>query len=463
MSATAGLEAQLRPIPLFQGISDELLHAHVLTGGIVGLRVGEHLVEQGEPSKGLDVLLDGGVEFVSLAGGRRVHVLSFVPPAIWGHEPLMADVPVPVTGVALEDTTLYRLLPDAFWALVGACPQVLRRLVRTVAERFQTLGANTEQQMRLVSLGTMAAGLAHELNNPAAAARSSAAELGGTLVRLRRLALDLAGLDLTAGERELLARTTEAVAGGAPPDGEGALARADREEELAVWLDAAGVEDLELAPALADHGVARPAVEPLLERLGAQRGATALSFVAASAAGGALTREVTDAGTRISGLVTAMRDYSRMDEAPEQEVDLAEGLEAALAVLAPKLGREVTVERRYDPALPPVPGSPGELNQVWANLIDNALDAMGARGRLLLETARRDDRAVVAVTDDGPGIPPEALERVFDAFFTMKPPGAGVGLGLDVVRRIVDGRHHGEVRVRSVPGATRFEVLLPLG
>ncbi len=148
MDTVAGLEAQIRTVPLFEGISEALLHDHVLQGEVVRLRRGEHLVEQGEFSKGLDVLLEGAVEFISVAGGRRVHVLSCVPPDVWGHEPLMADVPVPVTGVALEDTTLYRLLPDAFWALVGACPQVLRRLVRTVAERFQTLGANTEQQMR---------------------------------------------------------------------------------------------------------------------------------------------------------------------------------------------------------------------------------------------------------------------------------------------------------------------------
>lgn len=159
----------------------------------------------------------------------------------------------------------------------------------------------------------------------------------------------------------------------------------------------------------------------------------------------------------------AIRDYSRRDEAPEQDVDLAQGLEATLKILAPKLQDGIVVERDYDPDLPRVPGWPGELNQVWTNLIDNAADAMGGRGRLRIETARRDDRAVVAISDDGPGIPDDAQERIFDAFFTTKPPGEGVGLGLDIARRIVSGRHHGEIRLRSRPGETRFEVLLPPG
>jgi len=170
---------------------------------------------------------------------------------------------------------------------------------------------------------------------------------------------------------------------------------------------------------------------------------------------------VEEATARLSDLIAAMRNYSRLDEAPEQDVDLRRGLEDTLAIMGPKLRPGIAVERDYDPALPAVTGSPGQLNQVWTNLIDNAADAMAGRGVLRIATERRGDRAVVTIADDGPGIPEDVRERIFDPFFTTKPVGQGVGLGLDIARRIVQGGHRGEIRVRSRPGLTAFEVTLP--
>jgi signal transduction histidine kinase len=454
----------VRALPLFANVSPRLLEEQVLVGHEVRLRRGEELVRQGEPSRGFDILIEGRVEFFSTTGGERVHVITFDAPAFWGHEPLMADVPVPVTGLALEDSLLYRLEPDAFWAMVGACPGILRHLVRAVAERYQRLGENTHQQMRLVSLGTMAAGLAHELNNPAAAAGRAAHGLGEALAELARGSLALSGVALTDARRSALSAVaaTSAEAAAAQWDFD-ALSRADREEELAAWLDAHGTpRAFELAAGLADGGIDRAKLEPLVSDLDRATATDVVSWLAAASLATGLAAEVSEAARRISELVGAIRSYSRLDQAPEQYVDVHEGIEATLKVMTPKLKVGIEVVRDYDRSLPRIPAHPGELNQVWTNLIDNAVDAMEGRGRLWIVTGGVGDRIAVRIEDEGPGVPAELRDRVFDPFFTTKPVGSGTGLGLDIARRIVTGRHRGDIRLQSDARGARFEVLLPV-
>jgi len=449
-------------LALFADLPEDSLRAHVLVGEELRLARGEVLVRQGEPSRGFDILLEGAVEFVTETRGRRVHVLTFEPPGFWGHEPLMAEVPVPVTGLALAESWVYRLAPEAFWAMVAACPAILRRLVRTVAERYQILGENQEQQMRLVSLGTMAAGLAHELNNPAAAAGRAAVGLAEATQRQAAASIALAALGLPGEALEALERVLLPRAGPGVPD-EDALARADRADALLGWLERHGIEEAdEIAAGLADAGTEPGELAALLDATPDRARSAVAAWLAWTRTSAQLASEVGEATGRVSELVVAMRNYSRLDGAAEGDVDLHQGLEDTLRVLAPRLRPRIVVERDYDDALPAVSGSPADLNQVWTHLIDNAADAMGGRGVLRVATARRGDRAVVSVTDDGPGIPDAIREQIFDPFFTTKPVGRGVGLGLDIVRRIVAGRHHGEIRVESRPGRTRFEVLLPL-
>jgi len=458
------VEQTVRALPLFANVSQRLLEEQVLVGDEVRLPRGDELVRQGEPSRGFDILIEGRVEFFSTTGGERVHVITFDAPAFWGHEPLMADVPVPVTGLALQDSLLYRLEPDAFWAMVGACPGILRKLVRAVAERYQRLGENTHQQMRLVSLGTMAAGLAHELNNPAAAAGRAAQGLGEALAELARGSLALSGVALTDAQRRALSAVaaTSAEAAGAQWDFD-ALSHADREEELAAWLDAHRIpRAFELAAGLADGGIDRARLEPLLSDLDPAIATDVVSWLAAASLATGLAAEVSEAARRISELVGAIRSYSRLDQAPEQYVDVHEGIEATLKVMTPKLKAGIEVVRDYDRSLPRIPAHPGELNQVWTNLIDNAVDAMEGRGRLRVATGGLGDRVVVRIEDEGPGVPAELRNRVFDPFFTTKPVGSGTGLGLDIVRRIVSGRHRGEIRLHSDERGARFEVLLPV-
>jgi signal transduction histidine kinase len=458
------IEQTVRALPLFANVSQGLLEDHVLVGHEVRLRRGAELVRQGEPSLGFDILIEGRVEFFNTSAGERIHVITFDAPAFWGHEPLMADVPVPVTGLALDDSRLYRLEPDAFWAMVGACPGILRQLVRAVAERYQRLGENTHQQMRLVSLGTMAAGLAHELNNPAAAAGRAASGLGEALAELARGSLALSGVALTHAQRTafsaVAARCAEAATAQWDFD---ALSRADREDELAAWLDAHGIpRAFEFAAGLADGGIDREELEPLLSDLERAAATDVVSWLAAASLATGLAAEVSEAARRIADLVGAIRSYSRLDQAPEQYVDVHEGIEATLKVMTPKLKLGIEVVRDYDRSLPRIPAHAGELNQVWTNLIDNAVDAMDGRGRLRIVTGGVGDRIAVRIEDEGPGVPAEVRDRVFDPFFTTKPVGSGTGLGLDIVRRIVTGRHRGDIRLNSDEHGARFEVLLPV-
>jgi len=312
-----------------------------------------------------------------------------------------------------------------------------------------------------VSLGTMAAGLAHELNNPAAAARRAAADLDAATARQARASVRLAGLGLPGTAVAALERLAARGPAAGAADGD-ALARADRADELVSWLERHDVEAAaELGTGLAEAGVTLEEVAELLDAVPAPARSAVTAWLAWTRTAAGLAAEVGEATGRLSELVGAMRNYSRLDEAPEQEVDVRQGLEDTLRVLSPRLQGGITVERHDADALPTVAGWPGELNQVWTHLIDNAVDAMGGRGVLQVATARRGDRVVVSVTDDGPGIPDDVRERIFDPFFTTKPVGQGVGLGLDIVRRIVQGRHRGEVRVSSRPGRTRFDVLLP--
>jgi signal transduction histidine kinase len=229
------------------------------------------------------------------------------------------------------------------------------------------------------------------------------------------------------------------------------------------WLERTDVDDAEeLGTALADAGVTQDELAAVLDAVPPTARTAVAAWLAWTRTSTALAADVGEATGRLSELIAAMRNYSRLDQAPEQDVDLRQGLEDTLTVMRPKLRRGIVVERDYDDAVPAVIGSAGQLDQVWTNLIDNAIDAMAGCGVLRIATARRDDRAVVTITDDGPGIADDVLERIFDPFFTTKGVGQGVGLGLDIVRRIVQGGHRGEVRVRSGPGQTRFEVLLPV-
>jgi signal transduction histidine kinase len=319
------------------------------------------------------------------------------------------------------------------------------------------------QHAKLISLGTMAAGLAHELNNPAAAIGRSAAEARVAFQEASEKAAELGGLSLTEEQRTFVAGLPQEVGhkSGTTRD---SLEVSDLEDELALWMEDHGVEEgWEISPTLAGAGLDTAWLEGLAERVPEEALGGVLGWLRATMAGDELLQEIEGGSARISELVGAIKKYTHMDKAASKRVDIHEGLNSTLIMLAHKLKKgDVEVVRDYEKDLPHVCGHAGELNQVWTNLIDNAIDAVDGRGRITLRTASENGKVLVEVSDDGPGIPDDVRERIFEPFYTTKDVGEGTGLGLDISYRVVVEDHKGDIRVFSEPGDTRFQVRLPV-
>jgi signal transduction histidine kinase len=459
---------ELRRIPLFEDLPDDALREVAGQGLEKFVPAGEINGREGEPVEHLYVILEGDLRITKEAAGGEVVINTYTPGAFFAEVPLLAGSPFLATGRALTDCRLFLIPDDLFRHLLTEHSSFGSKILKAMAERVQILQSVTGQRERLTSLGTLAAGLAHELNNPAAAARRSAEDLREDLGKLRSAGLRLARA-ATAGRLTSEALDALELAIDAPGRAEATvldeLERSQREEDVAFWLEESGVpEGWTLAPSLVSAGLGVTDLLPIMEAVPPNLHLDALRYLEATLDSAALVDEVEGSALRISGIVQTMEGYSYMDRAPIQEVDVNGSLDDTLAVLGHRL-EGIEVLRDYDPGLPRITAYGGELNQVWTNLIDNAIDAVSpseASGRLTLRTGCERDRVLVEVTDDGPGIPPENHARIFEPFFSTKDVGHGTGLGLDVSYRIVVGRHGGDIHVVSEPGETRFEVRLPV-
>jgi signal transduction histidine kinase len=341
-------------------------------------------------------------------------------------------------------------------------PQLGQRLVAIMADRIRETAKLETQRDKLMALGKLSAGLAHELNNPAAAAQRASSSLRETLEIVRDASIRLARHALSKEQREVIIRFEREAGQYTATTSADPLAQSDREESITRWLEERQMTDAwKIAPVLADAGVETSKLENLAAQVGDKVLSDALIRIASILTIAKLIGEIENSTKRISDLVRAIKEYSYMDKAAMQEIDLHQGLENTLTILHHRLKGGIKVAREYGENIPRICAFGGELNQIWTNLMANAIEAMQGKGEMQVRTVRELDRVLVEIRDNGPGIAPEVLSHIFEPFFTTKEVGEGTGLGLDTVCRIVRN-HHGEIRVSSNPGDTRFQVYLPI-
>ncbi|MFB7272649.1 ATP-binding protein [Streptomyces sp. NPDC056244] len=460
---------QVRTLFLFEALDDSQLGWLAERGRVEVREGGTAVYQEGEPATCFFVLLSGAVTLSRRLHGDDIEVTRTDKRGVYGGATQAylgdrVDQAYPNTMRAVSDAEFFVLPAEEFAdAMRDWFPMALHLLEGLF---FGTRAADTVmgERERLVALGALSAGLTHELNNPAAAAVRATEALRERVSGMRhKLALIADGrLDGTRlrGLVELQDAAVKQAAAASPLS---ALAAADAEDEIGDWLEEHEVASpWDLAPVLVSGGVGVPWLSTVAETVGEDHLDSAVRWLAYAIDTELLMGEIDDAVTRVSDLVGAAKQYSQLDRAPHRTVDVHTLLDATLTMLKGKIPAGIRVVKEYDRDLPEIPAYGAELNQVWTNLIDNAVDAMGDKGTLTLATRRDGEQLLVEVADTGPGIPAEIRPRIFEPFFTTKSVGDGTGLGLDISYRIVVNKHRGDIRVQSQPGNTRFQVLLPI-
>jgi len=450
----------LRELPLFAGLTETDIGLLEEGSATLQMAAGQVLMSEGSPSGSLYVILEGEFEILKRAGNQDVLLAVRGAGEVMGEMSLLDQTPRSATVRALLPSLVLEIGQEAFRHLVSASPSAALSILRTVTSRLRNTEAMLRQSEKMAALGTLAAGLAHELNNPAAALARSADQLQEALDAWRGPSAARRTAEDTASIETILASVTGHARDMPRQD---PLEISDREERLTEALVTLGTEEpWDLAGEFAAAGIEPDGLNEAMSRVSPADRPSGLRWLANGLAVRRLAQEIGLSAARISEIVRAVKAYAYLDQAPLQQVDVHAGLEDTLVILRQKLKPGIQVRRAYDPDLPVIEAYGSELNQVWTNLIDNAAQAMKGEGDLTLATSRRGDVIEVRVCDSGPGIPPEIQGRIFEPFYTTKAPGEGTGLGLHLVYNIVVLHHRGKVNVQSVPGQTCFTVSLPI-
>src|ERR1700722_14925072 len=452
--------AELLKIPAFVDLPDDQISWFISNSKELDVKSGDVVFRQDDTSDAMFIIVEGVLQARGELGGETV-VFPLQSGSVTGLLPFSRMKQYTVGLKVLSDSKILRYESARFPELVQKMPELAQRLVGLMSDRIRETTRREQQRDRLASLGKLSAGLAHELNNPASAATRATSQLRDVLKKIRDASHELRSRDISPAQKAEIEKLEAAFvqSNEVPAD---ALTISDLEEQIDSLLRSHGQNDLwQMSADLARKNVKPEMLDSLFATLDAGTARAALVRIAASVEVATLLDEIESGTSRISDLVRAIKEYTYMDQTPLQNVDIVKSLETTLTILNHKLKHGITVERDYQ-KIPLLVNSFGsELNQVWTNIIDNAIDAMGGEGKLQVRTYRDENCVVVEIIDNGPGISPEVKAHMFEPFFTTKGVGQGTGLGLDTVQRIVK-KHQGNIQVNSKPGETRFQVWLPL-
>ena len=465
------LFAQLRKIPILSSLKDHELYC-LESMRDLRLGAGDVLVRQGDPGHFFYILVEGELRvFQTTADGRDVTLAKIEAGNTFGELPLLANIPNSASLQAVRPSRLVQLNEDQFWNLMTTCPTVRKAILGNMAQRFQKLQSVTVQQEKMASLGTLAAGLMHELNNPGSAARRAASQLRVNLMRMQELTSNFSEQELTRGQKMCMHGLQKQALSARTPVVMNSLEQSDAEEALADWMESANIANAwKMAPTLVSIGIDAKELECVRKDFDGPLLGDALSWLEAMVSSMQLVGTIEESIGRVTDLVHAVKSYAYEGKGQKQTIDINGSIHATMVILAHKMReKEIAVEKNFAADLPALQSECTGVNQIWTNLLDNAIDAVSQHGHIRVRTwAERSTSdpdnphtdLCISVSDDGAGIPLESQAQIFDPFYTTKPVGIGTGIGLGIVQRIVD-QYNGTIRFSSQPGNTEFVVRLP--